>query len=100
MPHVFLGERHVHMCLYTLSSIHLYLSALIFCSLSSPNISIRFRGSKTFKGKKSLKIHCTSLFLGTCLIQCGTMYSLSTCHPSLGILVVSFGLLWLVDVPV
>ena len=38
-------------------------------------------------------IHCTSLPLGTCLIQCGTWYSLSTCHPSLGILVVSSRLL-------
>ena len=35
------GERHVHMCLFALvciSSVHLYLSALIFCSLSSPSI--------------------------------------------------------------
>ena len=35
------GERHVHMCLLALvciSSVHLYLSALIFCSLSSPSI--------------------------------------------------------------
>ena len=41
MPHVFLRGRHVHMCLFALvciSSIHLYLSALIFCSLSSPSI--------------------------------------------------------------
>ena len=35
------GESHVHMCLFALvciSSVHLYLSALIFCSLSSPSI--------------------------------------------------------------
>ena len=35
------GERHVHMCLFALAcinSVHLYLSALIFCSLSSPSI--------------------------------------------------------------
>src|SRR3954466_5634877 len=50
--------------------------------------------------ERIIQIHCISLLLGTCLIQCGTLYSLSTCHPSLGILVVSFGLLWLVDVPV
>src|SRR3954468_8803298 len=48
--------------------------------------------------ERIIQIHCISLLLGTCLIQCGTLYSLSTCHPSLGILVVSFGLLWLVDV--
>src|SRR3954471_11012524 len=33
----FWGKRHVHMCLFALSSIHLYLSALIFGSLSSPS---------------------------------------------------------------
>ena len=35
------GERHVHVCLFALvciSSNHSYLSALIFCSLSSPGI--------------------------------------------------------------
>ena len=35
------AERHVHMCLLALvciSSVHLYLSAMIFCSLSSPSI--------------------------------------------------------------
>ena len=35
------GERHVHMCLLALvciSSVHLYLSALIFCSIYSPSI--------------------------------------------------------------
>ena len=42
MSHAFLGERHV----FALSSIHLYLSALIFCSLSSPNIPCKILGEQ------------------------------------------------------
>ena len=38
----FLGERHV----FALSSIHLYLSALIFCSPSSPNIPCKIQGEQ------------------------------------------------------
>ena len=70
-----------------------YLLALIFCFLSSPNIPCKIQGSKTPKGKEISQeisqIHCISLFVGTCWIQCGTLYSLSTCHPSLGSLVAS-----------
>ena len=43
------GERHVHMCLFALVCIspnHLYLSALIFCSLSSPNIPCKIQGEQ------------------------------------------------------
>ena len=38
MPHVFLGETTCSYVLFCISSVHLYLSALIFCSLSSPSI--------------------------------------------------------------
>ena len=42
MSHALLGERHV----FALSSIHLYLLALIFCSLSSPNIPCKIQGEQ------------------------------------------------------
>ena len=38
MPHVFLRGKTCSYVLICISSVHLYLSALIFCSLSSPSI--------------------------------------------------------------
>ena len=51
MPHVFLGERHVHMNSFELSSIQLWFSVSYLLPISH----VRFRGSKTPKGTKSVK---------------------------------------------
>src|SRR3954466_1655641 len=47
------GERHVRLLSLAQALLFLFV-ALIFCSLPSPNIPCRFRGSKTSKGRKSL----------------------------------------------
>ena len=54
IPHVLLGERHVHMYSFELSSIcifQLWFSVPYLLPISH----VRFRGSKTPKGKKSVK---------------------------------------------
>src|SRR3954467_9758002 len=72
---------------------------MIFCSLSSPNIPCRFRGSKTSKGRKTLILLHIFTF-GDMSISNVVLSTHSTCHPSLGSIVVPFCLLWLVDVSV
>ena len=46
MPHVFLRGNTCSYVLIFISSVHLYLSALIFCSLSSPNIPCKIQGEQ------------------------------------------------------
>ena len=91
------GERHVHMCLFALALFMCLFEIWFSVPYLLPVSHARFRGSKTSNGKKFFKFIAHLYLWGHVYIQCGTWYSLSTCHPSLGTLVVSSCLLWPVD---
>ena len=82
------GERHVWLLALAQALLFPFFVALILCSLSSPNIPCRFRGSKTSKGRKSLILLHIFTF-GDMSISNVVLSTHSTCHPSLGSLVVS-----------
>ena len=90
-----------HIWLLALSSSSVVFSfALIFCSLSSPNIPMQDSGGARHLREGNLWFYCTSLLLGTCLYQ--TEYSVLTLYMSSQSWYSCdfFCLLWLVDVSV
>ena len=98
MPHVFLGERHVHMNSFELSSIHIF-QPWFSVSYLLPISHVRFRGSKTPKGKKSVKFIAYLYSWGHVEFMWYlvlTLYMSSQSWYSCGF----FCLLWLVDIPV
>ena len=83
------GERHVHMCLFALA-LFIYIFQLWFSvPYLLPVSHARFRGSKTSKGRKTLNLLHIFTF-GDMSIFNVVLSTHSTCHPSLGTLVVSF----------
>ena len=91
-------EERSHMSLRGERHVLIYLSALALFLLFELRFSVpyllpvshaRFRGSKTSKGKKSLNLLHIFTF-GDMSISNVVLSTHSTCHPSLGTLVVSF----------
>ena len=83
------GERHVHMCLFALALFICFFGLWFSVPYLLPVSHARFRGSKTSKGKKILNsLHIFTF--GDMSISNVVLSTHSTCHPSLGTLVVSF----------
>ena len=76
MPHVFLGERHVHMCLFALALFICFFELCFSVPYLLPVSHARFRGSKTSKGKKILKFIAYLSLWGHVNTYRGTLYSL------------------------
>ena len=93
------GERHVHMCLFALALFICFFELCFSVPYLLPVSHARFRGSKTSKGRKSLNsLHIFTF--GDMSISNVVLSTHSTCHPSLGTLVASFCLFWLVSASV